>query len=45
MYKFEHMKYICVEKYKSQNMKNCKYTSKLRLWLEFCNDFFGGEWY
>jgi len=26
-------------------MKNCKYTSKLRLWMEFCNEFFGGEWY
>jgi len=25
--------------------ENCKYTSKLRLWVEFCNDFFCGEWY
>jgi hypothetical protein len=24
-------------------MKNCKYTSKLRLWVEFCNEFFGGS--
>jgi hypothetical protein len=26
-------------------MKNCKYTSKLRLWVEFRNKSFGGEWY
>ncbi len=25
--------------------KICKYTSKLRLWVEFCNEFFDGEWY
>jgi hypothetical protein len=23
----------------SHGMKNYKYTSKLRLWVEFCNDF------
>jgi hypothetical protein len=28
----------------SQSMKNCKYTLKLRLWVEFCDDFFGGEY-
>ncbi len=37
------MKYICVEINKSQYMKNYKYTSKLRLWIDFCNDFFCGE--
>jgi hypothetical protein len=26
-------------------MKKCKYTSKLRLWVEFCNEVFCGEWY
>jgi hypothetical protein len=29
----------------SQNMKNCKFTSKLKLWVEFYNEFFGGEQY
>jgi hypothetical protein len=29
----------------SQGMKNCEYTSKLRLWVEFCNELFGGEQY
>ncbi len=33
------------KKYMSQNMKNCKYTSKVKLWVEFCNKFFSGEWY
>jgi hypothetical protein len=27
------------KKYTSQSMKNCKYISKLRLWVEFCNVF------
>jgi len=44
MYELEHVKYICVEINMSQNMKNCKYISKLRLWiLEFCSDFFCDE--
>ncbi len=34
------MKYIYVEINTSQSMKNCKYTSKLKLWVEFCSDFF-----
>jgi hypothetical protein len=34
------MKYICVEIYTLQNMKNYKYTSKLRLQVEFCSKFF-----
>jgi hypothetical protein len=40
IYKFEHMKYICVEINMSQSMKIFKYTSKLRLQVEFCNEFF-----
>jgi hypothetical protein len=44
MYELEHVKYICVEINMSQNMKNCEYISKLRLWiLEFCSEFFRGE--
>jgi hypothetical protein len=39
------MKYICVNRIHIIEYKNCKCTSKLRLWVEFCNDFFGGEWY
>jgi len=34
------MKYICVEINMSQSMKIFKYTSKLRLHVEFYNDFF-----
>ncbi len=34
------MKYIYVEIHTSQSMKNGKYTSKLKLWVEFCSDFF-----
>jgi hypothetical protein len=46
MYELEHVKYICVEINMSQNMKNCEYISKLKLWiLEFCSEFFRGEWY
>ncbi len=33
------MKYIYVKINMSQNMKIYKYIWKLRLWLEFCNDF------
>jgi hypothetical protein len=36
------MKYICDEKIHIIK-KNYKYTSKLRLWVEFCDEFFGGE--
>jgi hypothetical protein len=43
--KLEHMKYIVLKKYTSQNIKNCKYISKLRLSVEFCNEFLGGEGY
>jgi hypothetical protein len=43
VYKFEHMKYICVEINMSQSMKIFKYTSKLRLQVEFSNDFFCGQ--
>jgi hypothetical protein len=43
IYKLEHIKYICVEKHTSQSMKNCKYISKLRLWVELCDEIFGGE--
>jgi len=39
------MKYICVKTNTWQSMKNYKYISKLRLQVEFCSDFFGGEWY
>ncbi len=38
------MTYIFVKKYTSQNMKNCIYISKIKSWVEFCNDFFGGEY-
>jgi hypothetical protein len=34
------MKYICVEINISKSMKNCKYTSKLRLQVELCSEFF-----
>jgi hypothetical protein len=34
------MKYICVKINMSQNMKYYKCTSKLRLWVKFCSDFF-----
>jgi hypothetical protein len=34
------MKYICVEINMLEIMKNYKYTSKLRLQVEFCSDFF-----
>jgi hypothetical protein len=27
------------------NVKKCKYTSKLKLWMEFCSEFFCGDWY
>jgi hypothetical protein len=27
------------------NVKKYKYISKLKLWLEFCSEFFCGEWY
>jgi hypothetical protein len=39
------MKYICVKKIHVSKYENCKYISKLKLWVEFCNDFFGVEWY
>jgi hypothetical protein len=35
----------CVEINTSQTMKIWKHTSKLRLWVEFCSEFFYGEWY
>ncbi len=37
------MKYICVEINTSQSMKICKYVPKLKLRVEFCNEFFYGE--
>jgi hypothetical protein len=40
IYKLEHMKYIYVEINMTQSMKNYNYTSKLKLWVEFCSDFF-----
>jgi hypothetical protein len=39
------MKYICVKINMSQSMDFYKYISKLRLYVECCNDFFGDEWY
>ncbi len=27
------------------NVKKCKYTSKLKLWMEFCSEFICWEWY
>ncbi len=45
IYKLEHMKYICVKKIHVTKYENCKYISKLRLWVECHNEFFGGEWY
>jgi hypothetical protein len=44
-YKLEQRNIFVSKKYTSQGMKNCKYTSKLRLWVEFCNELFGGEQY
>jgi hypothetical protein len=43
IYKFDQMKYICVKINTPQSMKNYKYILKLRLWVEFCNEFFCGE--
>jgi hypothetical protein len=40
IYKLKHMKYICVKINTPQSMKICKYISKLKLRVEFCNEFF-----
>jgi hypothetical protein len=40
------MEYICDKRiYSSQSLKNCIYTSKLGLWMEFLGQIFNGLWY
>jgi hypothetical protein len=37
------MKYICVKKIHIEEYEKFQIYFKLRLWVEFCNEFFGGE--